>query len=59
MYADDSVIMYASSNYNELLQHMQQDIDKVNKWLEHNKLLLNTNNSNYMIFEKKQTIYRY
>ena len=41
MYADDTVVMLASSNITELIHNMQNDIDQINNWLQVNKLKIN------------------
>ena len=52
LYADDAVIMFASPNITQLIEHMQHDINELKIWLLTNKLELNIQKSNYMIFDK-------
>ena len=52
MYADDTVVMLAASDINELIAKMQEDIRKIDTWLKENKLQLNTKKTNYIIFNK-------
>ena len=46
LFADDSSIYFDSDN----LRTLQQDIRKVRKWLEANRLALNISKTNYVIF---------
>lgn len=55
-YADDLALMHNSSNINELIQDLQVDLNILNNWLHNNKLELNANKTNYMLFQRKKVI---
>lgn len=56
MYADDMVIMYSANNVESLLRNFQEDIMLIDDSLKSDNLTINTNKSNYIIFDKYNTI---
>ena len=42
MYTDDTVVMLAAHNINELIARMQVDITKIDVWLKETQLHLNS-----------------
>ena len=58
MYADDSVIKYACKTLSELQAQMQHDLNLISDWLVANKVGLNIDKSNYIIFSLTNEVYR-
>lgn len=56
MYADDAVIMHSSPSVENLVEDIQNDMITIFDWLKINKLQLNINKTNYIIFDKHNTI---
>ena len=56
MYADDTALMYSSSNPREIETCLNHDWDCVRKWLERNQLTLNTDKTCFMIFGTPQKL---
>ena len=52
MYADDAVLMITSPNILSLMTDIQSDVLKIFYWLEDNKLQMNIEKTNYIIFDK-------
>lgn len=51
LFADDTVILYdTTSNMQEMLQYMQNDLTVLNEYLRVNKLVVNIDKTNYIIF---------
>ena len=50
MYADDSVIKYSCNTITELQSNMQHDLNIIYDWLLANKVQLNIEKSNYIVF---------
>ena len=55
LYADDAVLMFSSASIDQLIEIMQHDLDILKKYLELNKLQLNIEKTNYIIFDKYKT----
>ena len=53
MYADDVCLMYTSRYITNLVTNINEDLIQLNNWFDYNKLTVNTNKSNYMIFHSK------
>ena len=52
MYADDTVIYVSESTAEIIVQVLQIDLHKVEKWLASNRLVLNQKTSKWMLFGK-------
>lgn len=52
LYADDIVITYSNSNIEQIEGHINSDLIKLNKWMETNKLTVNTDKTKYMVFNR-------
>jgi hypothetical protein len=50
LFADDTNIFMSGKNLNDLIKNMNNEISKIVKWLNINKLSLNIEKTNYMIF---------
>ena len=48
MYADDTTIMYSSTNSAEIETGLNADLDRVSVWLKRNRLILNTTKTKYV-----------
>ena len=57
LFADDTCLMLANKNIDILEKMVDQEINKVDSWMRHNKLSLNYSKTVYMIFnsDKKQS----
>lgn len=49
LYADDTVVMYHSQNISELQNMMQEDLNTICDWLNHNKLTMNCEKTKYVL----------
>jgi hypothetical protein len=56
LFADDSNMFCTGNNINTLISTMNSELDKIIDWLNINKLSLNVEKSNYMIFSRKHVI---
>ena len=52
MYAYDAFVMAKSNDINNLILSLNQELDKVSKWLTDNQLPLNVTKNNYVIFHR-------
>lgn len=50
LFADDTNIFYSSNNYNELVNTVNEELNKLKKWMDNNKLSLNRNKTKAMMF---------
>jgi hypothetical protein len=50
LYADDTNIFYMGNNIKELTKQAQSDVDSLCNWLKANKLVANSDKTNYMVF---------
>ena len=50
LFADDTTLLFADTDFDNLVTTMNQNIDKVYKWFCLNKLSLNIDKTNYVIF---------
>jgi hypothetical protein len=50
LYADDAILIYSESNYDELQRHMREDLLKIHSWLYNNLLNFNVSKRKYIIF---------
>jgi len=57
LFADDTCLILANKNIDILEKMVDQEINKVDSWMHHNKLILNYSKTVYMIFnlDKKQS----
>ena len=53
LYADDTNMLFSHSDLHRLADCINIDLSYVSKWFKANKLSLNTNKSNYMIFRNR------
>jgi hypothetical protein len=53
LYADDAILIYYESNYDELQRHMREDLLKIHNWFYNNLLSFNFNKTKYIIFNPK------
>lgn len=53
MYADDMVLVYSSENIEEIYNMMQTDLRKIDDYLTSNLMKINTEKTNYLIFNTK------
>ena len=56
LYADDSCAYASSKNIHSLIDTINLDLIKIDKWLCANKLTLNINKSHYIIFRNRKSI---
>ena len=56
MYADDTILYYASKDYSDLENKINEDLLHVKKWLDQNKLSLNVNKTEYIILGTKNRL---
>jgi len=54
LFADDTNMFLVGKNVDDLIQTMNIELDKIVKWLECNKLSLNTTKTKFMIFSSKR-----
>lgn len=55
MFADDTTLVTSHSNPNALMKQANEGLSAYNEWFKRNKLALNINKSNFMIFSGKKT----
>ena len=56
LFADDTNIYYESSNVLDIQKTLNKELPKVHKWLEANRLALNIDKTNFVIFHSPQNI---
>ena len=54
LFADDTSIYYESETINEMITRVNKELKLVKKWLNANKLFLNIDKTNYVIFHSTQ-----
>ena len=54
LFADDTSLSLAGQNYDELLCHFNQLLEKVTEWLRVNLLSLNVSKTKYMLFKNQR-----
>ena len=59
LFADDTSLICANNDLNKLEEEVNLKLSKVNLWLVHNKLTLNADKSNYIIFRPCQKVLRF
>ncbi|XP_072018506.1 atrial natriuretic peptide receptor 3-like [Amphiura filiformis] len=56
MYADDTIIYYASNSTKEIMNCINEDLNIISNWLKSNKLSLNTDKSEFMLIGSRQRL---
>ncbi len=54
LFADDTKIFLSGNNLKEMTETFNVELTKIHKWLEVNKLSINIDKINYMIFRSKK-----
>lgn len=54
MYADDTLIIYSCQNPQQLHQHMEKDIRKINNWMYNNDMSFNASKTKYILFKTQR-----
>ena len=54
LFADDTNLFYSSSNYNDLMDVVNNELDKLSEWFRTNKLSLNISKTNYILFGNRR-----
>jgi hypothetical protein len=52
LFADDTTVFYSSPNIHVVFENIRHDLANLTEWFRANKLSLNVNKSNYMIFTR-------
>ena len=55
LFADDTSVFMSSNNLTDLVKIFNDELIKLNDWLINNRLVLNTNKTQFMLFTKKKT----
>lgn len=56
-FADDTLVYYSGDNMEEIVSKVKEDLERLNKWLNVNKLKLNLPKTKYMIITKSEENY--
>ena len=56
MYADDTVIYYASNSTKDIVNCINEDLNIISNWLLSNKLSLNADKSEFMFIGSRQRL---
>lgn len=59
LYADDAVLIYCNSDIEKINQMIIEDMDKISRWFEANKLTLNRKKTKCMILHSQQHLKQY
>jgi exonuclease III len=59
MYADDTIIYFSGSDTNEIMETLQNDLDRVAQWMTSSRLVLNYSKTKVMLFGTKQKLGRF
>lgn len=54
LFADDTLVYYSGENIKEIEDKVNEDLERLNKWLSVNKLKLNTSKTKYMVISKSE-----
>jgi hypothetical protein len=57
LFADDTNLFYSHKDLQFLVNHVNHELIKLSSWLSANKLSINLNKNNFMIFKPKQKKY--
>ena len=52
LFADDTTVLIEGHGYQKLIETLNKELCKVNKWLQANKLTLNIRKTHYMLFHR-------
>ena len=52
LFVDDSNVIIIVQNYNNLILTLNSELNKLDVWLQANKLTLNTDKTHYMVFHR-------
>ena len=55
LFADDTNIFFSTNNYNDLVNMVNEELNKLKKWMDTNKLSLNLNKTKAMMFGNSKT----
>src|ERR1043165_3670649 len=56
LFADDTNLVYSNASPEALMETVNQDLTKINNWFNANKLTLNTDKTNFIIFKSHRKI---
>ena len=56
LFADDTNLVYSNASPEALMEIVNQDLTKINNWFNANKLTLNTDKTNFIIFKSHRKI---
>ena len=59
LFADDACLSLSNENIHDLETETNNELQNVNSWLHKNKLFLNHNKTNYLVFSKKKTKFKF
>ena len=59
LFADDACLVYSCGDAKELQTKVNLELNKINHWRKTNKLSVNFNKSNYVIFNNKKCTFKY
>jgi hypothetical protein len=54
LFADDTNLLMSHKNLNTLIDKMNEELVKINTWLQLNKLLFNLTKTNFMLFKSSR-----
>ena len=52
LFADDTTVLIEGHEYQKLIETLNEELCKVDKWLQANKLTLNIRKTHYMLFHR-------
>ena len=52
LFADDTAVLIEGHEYQKLIETLNEELCKVDKWLQANKLTLNIRKTHYMLFHR-------
>lgn len=52
-FADDTVLLYSDSNLQHLVQKVEMDLKQYTEWVDANRLTINIDKTNYILFSQK------
>ena len=56
MYADDTIVYFTGSDTNEIMVNLQNDLDRVEQWMNASSLVLNHCKTKLMVFGTKHKL---
>src|SRR5215813_9084559 len=54
IYADDITLLYSTKKLNNIISHINDDLNKLKHWFEINKVIVNVKKTSYIIFRSPQ-----